>query len=130
MYQSQEIIPCEVVDAVCRFTEFILVKVRAYIVFGVSETVEDPLVCQRQLFLGRDEILVIVIRVHQSELGRIPKLVGEVSISFDTFIVETHIIARGVAGHQGEAERICAVLFDDFSRGSMPLPRDLDILRP
>ena len=111
-----EIVPCEVVDAVCRFTEFILVKVRAYIVFGVGETVEDPLVGQRQLFLGRDEILVIVIQVHQGELGRIPELVGEVSISFDTFIVETHIIARGVAGHQGEAERICAVLFDDFKR--------------
>ena len=111
-----EIVPCEVVDAVCCFTEFILVKVRAYIVFGIGETVEDPLVCQRQLFLGRDEIFIIVIEVHQGELGRIPELVGEVSISFDTFIVETHIIARGVAGHQGEAERICAVLFDDFKR--------------
>ncbi len=109
-----EIVPSEVINAVSSFAQFVFIQVCAYVVFGVSQAVQDPLVSQGELVFGGYEIFVVVIQVHEGELGRVPQLVGEVSISFYSFIIETHIVARGIAGHQSEAQGIGAVFLDDF----------------
>ena len=54
--------------------------------------------------------------VHLDKARRIPDLIREVSRSFHSLPVEAHVVARRIARHQGEAQRIRAVALNDFER--------------
>jgi hypothetical protein len=68
--------------------------------------------------------------VHQHIAAGVPDLVGKVAHGLALFNVEAHVVAGRVAGDAALKRSASAPYWSMISSGSMPLPSDLDILRP
>ena len=60
--------------------------------------------------------LEVLGQVHQHKAGGVPQLIGKVAGSLHLLLAVTHIVARGGAVHQHEAQCIRAVLGNDLQR--------------
>ena len=81
---------------------------------GVEPT-DDPLLLQRQ-GLGEPAGHVFPVDVHVDEPGGVPNLVGEVPAGGHLLVGVAGVVAGGVAGDQGKAQGVGAVLVDHVHR--------------
>ena len=106
--------PNEVINHAACFTQLELLQHFGNALSGVLQTGQNPFISQgirSQLSVG-----IVAFHVHQSETGSVPDLVSKVTGCLYTLPVETHIVARGVAGNQHEAQGISAVLVNNLQR--------------
>ena len=110
-----ELSPDEVVDLLRGQIQFVIVQIVRHLPGDLVETGQDPLVGGvEQLF--PDGGLSVLRDVHEHEPCCVVHLVAEVPGGLHLLPVEAHVVAGGVAGDQGEAQGVCAVLFDDLER--------------
>ena len=106
--------PDEVVNHAASFAQLELLQHFGNALSGVLQTGQNPFICQgirSQLSVG-----IVAFHVHQSETGSVPDFVGKVTGCLNALPVEAHIVARGVAGNQHEAQCIGAVLINNLQR--------------
>ena len=106
--------PDEVVNSAASFAQFKFAKQIGNFFRYVLQAGKNPSICQgvRSQF----RIGVIAFNVHQCKTGSIPNLVSKVTSGFYTFPIEAHIVTRGVAGNEHEAQSICTILVNNFQR--------------
>ena len=128
-----EVLPDEVVQLGSCQTQLILVDVAGNSGNQRVELADDPLVLDGKVARQLDCLVLVDGQVHLDKAGCVPDLVAEVAGRLYALVRETHVVSGAVAGCEGEAQRVRAVLVDNLERtllGSMTLPSDLDILRP
>ena len=108
-----ELAPREVVYILGRDAEIAVLHVGGHLGDGAVQAGKNPLIGQKQLggvdgFPG--------LGVHQHEAGGVPDLVGEVPGAFHLFIGIAGVVSGADAHGQREAQRVRAVLIDDFQR--------------
>src|SRR5699024_9996071 len=91
------------------------------------QSVQDPAVRVGQLLARRQ--LADLCTVHERELGGVVELRREVTGRLRGVLPYRKVRTRVGTTSQGEAQRVSAIVAHPVHR-SMPLPRDLDILRP
>ena len=121
-----EFVPHKVVDFLDSDTEFKFIHILCHGLHSVIEAGQDPLVLRCDRF--RNLVLIdhsaeqrvvfgsLFGKVHHNKSGSVPYLVGEVSVGYDSLVIETHVISGRVAGDQRHAERVSAVIGDDLQR--------------
>ena len=121
-----ELVPHKVVDFLDRDAQLEFVHVIRDSGNSLIHAGQDPFVLRadtrghlvrvdeglKSRFLGR----TFLGKVHHDKSGRVPDLVGEVSVGDDSLVVEAHIVAGRVAGDQRHAQRVRAVIRDDLQR--------------
>ena len=107
------VVPDEVVDLRGRDAELEGVHIVRDLADERIELRENPLVLELELF---GQLHVVDRQVHHHEAARVPDLVAEVAHRLALFDVETHVVARGVAGDEVEAQRVRAVLLGHLQR--------------
>ncbi len=105
------VVPDEVVDLLGGHPQLIPVHVLGDLPHGPVQPGQDPLVLQLQL-LGQGT--PVDGQVHHQEAAGVPQLVGEVAHGLAPLGEEAHIVARGVACNQVEAQGVGAVLLRDL----------------
>ena len=112
-----EQVPDEVVELGEGHAQFIAVDVLADLFAEGVELREDPLVFDGEVFDGGQVCRTLgTVEVHEDVTGGIPDLVAEVTGGLDLLLGIAHVVSGAVAGDEGEAEGICAVLVDDDQR--------------
>ncbi len=59
---------------------------------------------------------ILFIHIHQHEADCVPHFIAEIPAVIQTFPIETHIIAGGVARNEHEPQGVCTVVFDNLQR--------------
>ena len=107
------VVPDEVINFCGRDAELKGVHIVRDLADERIELREDPLVLELELF---GQLHVVDRQVHHHEAARVPDLVAEVAHRLALFDVEAHVVARGVAGDEVEAQRVRAVLLGHLQR--------------
>ena len=110
-----ELVPYKVIYLANGYSELILLHIVGYILYqGVDYGNNSLILCME---VARLRIMQVeAIEIHLDESGGIPDLICEVSRILYLGPVESHIIARSIACHEGKPQGICAVLVDDIER--------------
>ena len=108
-----ELAPREVVYILGRDAEIAVLHMGGHLGDGAVQAGKNPLIGQKQLggvdgFPG--------LGVHQHEAGSIPHLIGEIPGAFHLLVGIAGIVSGADAHGQREAQRVRAVLIDDFQR--------------
>src|ERR1017187_981154 len=106
--------PEEAVERLRRFVEPVALERCSDVTDGLVELEQDPFVVARQE--SPVDLALHLAPLHLAEAAGIPKLVAEVAAQLDILLVEQHILAERGAAHRAEAQRIGAVLGDEFER--------------
>ena len=93
--------------------QLVVIHIVADLTDNAVELGEDPLILDLKLF---GQLVAVDGEVHHHKARCVPKLVAEVAHGFALLNVEAHVVARGVAGDEVEAQRVCAVGLDHFER--------------
>src|ERR1035441_7911141 len=107
--------PEEAVERLRRLIEAILGEGSRNVADGLVELEQDPFIIAGQE--GWINFALHLAPLHLAEATGIPKLVAEVAAQLDILLVEQHILAERGAAHRAEAQRIGAVLGDEFEIG-------------
>ena len=120
-----EAIPQEIVELLDSDTQLEFLQIVGDLFGHIVQSADNPLVLQLQR-IGQSIGYVVTVDIHEDKASGIPNLVGKVPAGGYLLVGEAQVVSGAIAGHQGKAQGICTMT----SSGSMPLPRDLLILRP
>ena len=111
-----EVLPDEVVQLGSCQTQLVLVDVAGNVGYQRIELADDPLILDGKVARQLDCLVLVDGQVHLDKAGCVPDLVAEVAGRLYALIRETHVVSGAVAGCEGEAQRVRAVLVDDLER--------------
>ena len=108
-------VPNKFVDLLHRDAQLKLAEVLVDLLCHGVEGGEDPLVLGGE-GVGQLVLDVKAVDVHMYIARRVPQLVGKTGARFDALFGIADVVARRVARHEEEAQRVGAVFFDDLQR--------------
>ena len=109
-----ELAPQELVNHAACFAELVVLEVRRHIVRRLGRTRENPAVGERAVALLRHEGIVRALEIHQHIARCVPDLIRKIARGLHALPVEAHVVARGIARDEHEAQRVRAVFLDDL----------------
>ena len=74
------------------------------------------MVCQCQIICSWNEAFIIICKIHQYKFRCIPNLISKVTICFNAFHIEAHIVTRCITSYKSKTQCISTILVDNFKR--------------